>query len=483
MRRKINLLLIVFALGCLAWIFACAPQQTKVSTSGQYDEARRAAKSYHGPIHSAAKQLYDQGLAAYKAGRYAEAADLLGQAADVGVTNFPMRDDARVYQAYSLLKIRQHYEAFKVAEQAVHEYPQRWELRLIMIEFWLWRDRLDDAQRELSLALNVAPDEPEVVRMAVRILHYRGDLLTACEMARHLLILKPDNKTYRSLAAEVYVDYGLLVEREGDREAALTAYFAAASLDPNDPTPSLLIGRVLLAMNLVDASRRYTQAGRAKIKNPDDLRRDVFSLENYSDQVDADEHLRMADFYFGRDQAEMAAQELELALIADFRQLDVWKRLGLLHAQYLGDVLRARQCLHALWVLDAQGEAAAELQAALKLETQPPLPPSPGFIERTEEGLAFSPEQRKVTQSGPATAGLQRVYLTFVVNKAAGEHSIRLRVENPAGQPVVDERFVMEFFGNEIAIVRTGVWTTPGQYRVQWWMDDMERAKKNFVVQ
>lgn len=483
MRRIKCLLSILLALGCLAWVTSCAQQQTNVSTSGQYDEARRAAQRYHGPIHAAAKRLYDQGLAAYQAGQYAEAADLLGQAADVGVTNFPMRDDARVFQAYSLLKIRQHYEAYKVADQAVREYPQRWELRLIIIEFWLWRDRLNDVQRELNKALAVAPNEPEVVRMAVRFLHYRGDLLAAGEMARHLLILKPDNKTYRRLAAEVYADYGLLVEREGDREAALTAYFAAASLAPNDPTPPLLIGRVLLAMNLVESSRRYTQIGRAKIKDPDELRRDVFSLENFTDQIDADEHMRMADFYFGRDQAEMAAQELELALVADFRQADVWRRLGMLHAQYLGDTLRARQCLHALWVLDADQEAAAELQAALKMSIEQPLSPSAGFVVRTEEGLAFSAEQRRVTQTGPAAAGRQRVYLTFVINKAVGEHTIRLRVENPAGLSVVDERFVMEFFGKEIAIVRTGVWTTPGRYRVQWWMNGMERAAMNFIVQ
>lgn len=478
-----ELILLVIIILFSTFIAGCASQKQSVQATSQYDEARRAAQNYSGPVHGVAMRLYEQGMASYQSGRYAEAADLLGQAADVGVTNFPMRPDARIYQAMSLLKLRKYFEAYKIAHKASEQYPERWELRLIMVEYWLWRENAEQAGREMTVALGQAPEQPAVLVVAARVLRYRGDFLGAAEVGRMAVYLEPNKQSYRRLLADIYLDLGMQMEQQGNLEWALSEYFAAASYMPEDPTPPILIGRILLALSMPAAARRYTIAGRDKVETTADLRRDVFFTDLTEGDIDAEEHRRMAEFYFGRDQAEMAAQELELSLAAAPDQADAWHRLGMLHAETLGDRLRARQCLHALWVLDREGDLAAKLEQALKLNAEPPINQSPGFIISAESGAGYDFRSRRVTDAGQPIPLGKRAYLTFVLGGVAGRHDVRVRIDGPDGNALVDERFTVEFFGKDFAIVRTGSWAKPGQYQVHWWLDGVERAGCTFVLQ
>jgi len=462
----------------------CAEQSKKpYELIHQYDEAEQEAKGYGGPIHPVAKKLYEQGLAAYRQQHWAEAADYFGQAADVGVTNFPQRPDAFVYQALALQKNNAQYEAYKVAKAAAQEYPARWELRLILADYYVGREMPEQAQNELSTALRLNPNQPDVLRAQAQLQLRRGNFLSAEELARRTVMLDRDNPRYRRLAADVYLESGMYLENGGDKTGALAAYYAAAGYSSYDPTPFLLTGRVLLGLGYPVAARRYIAWGRQFIKNPAELRREIFITQSLDVETNADEHRRMADFYLSRGQDEAGAQELELALAADPWSPPDWLRLGKLYAAQLASEPQARQCLFALWVLEPESKSTADLAATLKLPNEPDKEPSPGFVVRAEIGSGYEARSFRVLNAATVFPAGNRVFLSLVLGNAYGKKRIRLLVQDPNGKTAVDEETEMEFFGFDFGMVRTGTWNFPGQWTASWLMDDAPRATLTFTLQ
>ncbi len=457
----------------------CKKKSPKITPTvhGQYDDAIRAAKDWQGPINPAAGRLYEQGLEQYRAGNWDQAANLLGQAVDVGVTQFPMRPDAFIYQANALQKARKYLESAKVARQCIMEYPQRWEARVILAEYWLWRENYANAQQQLAAASRVAPHEPEVLAALARVQVFQGVLVAAVETARAARAARPDNEDLTALYAQVCLARGLHLEREGDLDAALTHYFLAASANEDDPTPLLSIGRVLLIRNRPTAARTYTAAGRAKLDEGKEIPFTAFAQPLTHSGDDVYEFLRMGDFYAGREQPEAAAQQYAQAVATEPRNLEGWQKLALLRHTQMQDETGARECLHALWLLTSGPESDAAVQLAKTLGVEPESidESSPGFV--LYAGVGTKPTPTDQVADFPVGS---RLYFNLTLGKPVGKQQIEWDVLGPNGDSVLSESWTQEFFGRDTPLVTTGTWYATGEYQVQWVTDGAVRAKKKF---
>ncbi len=461
---------------------ACTEKRPVATTIDPFEEALRNAREYQGPVHTVAKQLYEQGLERYRAGDWAQAAAMFGQAADAGVVNFPLRPEALIYQAEALRKANRNVESAQAARAAIRDYPNRWEPHLILAEYYLWRDNNESAQQELTAALSLAPNRPEVLKTLARAQMNRGLLLPALESARRAYELNPSDADARELFASTQIAQARLWERERSFDEASTALFLAESLTPESPLPPLLIGRVLLELDLPKASRRYTEAGRNLAGGIEKIPREAFPVEAVGGEDDVSEYLRMADFYVQRRQSEAAASQLEQAVATNPKLPEAWHRLGMIRLRELGDSLGARECLHALWILDPDGPGAKELAAAMSLQDEPPLEPSPGFVLRAQTGAGFSAPKREATGEAASFPVNTRVYFTLALRNAVGRHIVRWRLTDPEGRTAVDQTWNMEFFGRDVALVGVGLWAAPGPYVSVWTMDDATRSQKTIEL-
>jgi tetratricopeptide (TPR) repeat protein len=464
----------------LAGLLGCTEKRPLAPAIDPYEEAIKSAREYQGPIHTVAKQYYEQGLERYRAGDWGQAATLFGQAAEAGVVNFPMRAEAMIYQAEALRKAKRLVESAQAARAAIRDYPDRWEPHVILAEYFVWRDNNEGAQQELDAAMRLAPDRPEVLKSLARVQLNRGLLLPALESARRARELSPNDADAKALLATVQTAQARIWEREGSFDAALTALFFAQTLAPTNPEPPLLIGRLLLEMGLPKAARRHTEAGRLLLADPGQPPREVFAIEAVGVDEDAGEYLRMADFYEKRQQADAAASQLEQALAVNCRLTEAWLRLGLLRARETSDPTGARQCLHALWILAPGSAGAKELETALKLQDEAAQDPSPGFVARAQLGSAYNDRTRTVSGENTVFAAGGRVYFTLVLRNAVGRHVVRWQVTDPNGKSEAEQVWDMEFFGRDLALVASGAWSLPGKYRSVWTMDDAVRSQLTF---
>lgn len=433
---------------------------------------------YSGPVNPAAKRLFEEGMRAYQAEQWGDAAVLFGQAADVGVRNFPLRPEAKIYQCLALLHAKKYNEAYKVAYVAVQDYPSRWELRLVLVEYLLYRQKPDIAAQEVNVALRMAPNQPEVLRAAARTARAGGDLLLAEEYARHAVAIKPDNPSHRALLGLIYTERGRALLAQNDLEASLTTLFGAATYAPESPDPPVLIGKLMLALGRTASARSYALAGRQLVDDPAKISRMAFFVQPLGRRVEPQVHLQLAERHLQQNEPEFAAQEYELAVASGAHDAETWHKLGLLSVR-LENNERARQCLYALWLLEGNSQLAGQLEQAIGAP-EPGSPPSPGFVERAEIGTAYDAAARRITDAGREIPLNTRVYLTMVFANAVGRHRVRLRVEDPSGMAAIDETMEMEFYGREFSLVRTGTWVVPGVWKATWWMDGAQRSTGTF---
>lgn len=482
--RKPNLAIWFYAaIGLLlvGSLVACAEKSQKLTAVSQYKEALQAAKDYQGPVSPAARKLYEEGVEYYRAGHWAEAANLLSQARQVDVAHFPMRPEAMIYEAISLRKINQNREAAMIARQIIQEYPDRWEGHLILAQYWIWREEYDNAEKELVSASRLAPQQPDVMQSLAIVRLGQGMMMPALEAARGAYRLKPNDEDNRKLLTSVYLAYARNLERENDLSGAVTELFKAGSLVPQDPRPPLVLSRLLLRLNLPQAARRYALEGRKLLADPKQVPVEVFALEATGEgEGDEFEYRRMADFYLVRNMPDVAAVQLEQALAVNPRQADVWLTLGMLRAKDLQEPVEALDCLHAMWILDPDNPGIAGLTAALSVTDEAVVEPSPGFVARAQVGTGYNPNTHNATGNGGDQTVGTRMYCSFVLDKAAGRHQIRWQVAGPDGETVADESWSMEFFGREFGFSETVVWYQPGEYRVIWSMDDAVRSQATF---
>lgn len=480
-RRKLRVcfaLVMIFSLVLPA--AACAPKQQAIVRVDQYDEAIQAARSWRGPVHPVAARAYNQGLEHYRAQRWSQAANLLAQAVEVGVANFPMRSDAMIYQADALQKAGKNLDAAAVARQCIAEYPGRWEARVILAEYWIWRENYANAQEQLAAAARIAPREPRILHALARVQLRQGMLIDAVETARAARAAQPDDSKAGELVAGIYLAHARHLESMADIDGALQHLFQAAAESPADGRPQIVIGRLLLVRGFPQAARQFTAAGRAKLPADAPLAAELFPSEEGEAGGDIYEFLRMGDFYLGRDQLDAAARHYRQGLAAEPNHPDVWFKLGMAQHQ-AGETLAARECLHALWLLDPDSEPTAELEKALELPPDPSQSDSPGFVVDSRVSgrreIGASPPD-----ANPSFAPGARVYCAVTLGKPAGMQRVRWEVKGPTGNIVAAQEWPMTFFGRTAPLVLTGAWFTPGKYEVVWSTDGAVRAKDTFEI-
>jgi tetratricopeptide (TPR) repeat protein len=463
-----------------ALLAGCQKKGVQPAATAQYQEAIQAAKQWRGPVHPVAGKAYEQGLEAYRAADWDRAADLLGQSVQVGVTNFPMRPDAMIYQADALQKGGHFLDSATVARQAAEQYPRRWEPRVILAEYWLWRENYANAQQQLAAAARVAPRQPEVLGSLARVQWRQGSFIAAVETARAAVMAKPGDTDFIALLGDTLIAVAKFLEHEGDYDAALTNLFIARSVLPADPRPPLIISRILLIRNNRAATRRYIDEGLGHLPEGEPIPLGIFTFRTTESGGDTYEYLRMGEFYLGREQPENAAQQFEQALALDPTNAEAWSKLGLVQLVGMGDPLAARECLHALWLLDPSGEQAAALEAKLSFADQSPTVASPGFVK-----LATVAEERLVkgapTEPIELPAGA-RLFFNLTLSKAVGAFPVTWEVIGPNGQTAARQEWTMEFFGDDQTIVTTGAWNTPGSYEITWSTAGAVRAKLSFFL-
>ena len=459
---------------------ACTTAQPSPQVAHQYDQAREAARTDAGPVNVAAQRLYEAGQRSYQAGAWAEAADLFAQAADVGVIHFPQRADALIFECLSLMHGKKYQDAYKVATQAVQDYPERWELRVILVEYLLYRERPDLARDQLQTALRLAPYQPGVLRAAAKMALTDNDLAAAEQYARQAFSQAPEDPSYRKLLADVDLQRAkaLLEHEDYDPDEVLGLLFGAATHDPKNPEPPFLLGRVAIALGEVEPARRWAARGRALLSEQTQAPHEALVVAYGVARGTPGSHRHNAEEYLRQGKPALAAQELEQELLLVPENTGVWRQLGLL-ALDLDDEQRATECLYSLWVLEGNGNEAVELEQALQL-TLSEAPASPGFVERAEIGAGWNADANQVTGAAAEFPANQRVYLTLVLANAVGRRQVRLVLTDPRGHRVIDETLEMEFFGVEFALVRSGAWSAPGDWKVEWTMDGAPRANTGF---
>jgi len=481
--RVLTVLLVALAvvIGC-AGLVGCKKKGPELNPTGpgQYQEAIQAARQWQGPVHPVAGRLYEQGLEQYRAKNFESAASLLDQAVEIGVTKFPMRADAMIYQANALQKIGKYLESAKVARECAAEYPARWESRVILAEYWIWRENYDNAQKQLAAAARVGPREPEVLAGLARVQLYRGAHAGAVETARSARLLRPEDEDLAELYFSVLLSHGNALEQEGDRQGALTQYFLAASLPQvGAELPHLRIARLLFVDGHDAAAERYRQLAVAQRDGEGASLADVFALPPANDGSDVFEYLRMGDFYAARERPDDAAQQFLQAVLVDSQNAEAWFKLGLARATQLDDPPGARQCLYALSLLPEAEEAQRkQLAEAIGEAPEKALEPSPGYVMTASVGDSSSATGESSTEFPAGT----RLYFNLILGHPAGVQQMKWTVTGPGGEDFVVESWRQEFFGENTVILMSGTWFTPGEYSVRWESDGAVRAEKTFVL-
>lgn len=474
----------VFFIICLcAALSACHRQATPtVMSAAQYQDAKISANASQGPINPGAKNLYDQAMELYRVGNFGQAADMLGQAAQLGSGTPLLRSNALVYQADALRNADRCTEVFPVGRQVIAEFPERWEAYLIVADCYLQRDEYEKARQVMLDCLKVAPETPEAANGLAGVERHLGDYPAAVEHSRLAYRLSGKDE-HRLLLAENYLELGRQREKDNDRDCALTAYFIARELNQNDPLPEILIGRILLNLDFLGAARKTVEAGRAKLRDAAAVPKEAFMLNSTAPaNGNMEEFVHMAEFYSGREQFLEAAQQLEYALNTDPRRPELWLKLGCLRAEKLRDPLGGKECLHALWVLDGQGERVDQLTMALALTAAEPPETSPGFTLHAEVGTEYNQAERTINPaSGPMPCG-RRIYFALRLGKAGGEHRLQWQVRGPDGKPLEDLQWSMTFFGGDFSLLESGMWYNPGMYEVTWLMDGAVRSRQTFEL-
>ncbi len=480
MFRQQFFLILLCMLLAVGGALSCASAPPVPPPTQQFEQARQAARNDPGPVNAAARRLFEEGVRSYQAGAWAEAADLFGQAADVGIIHFPQRPDARVYQCLSLMHLQRFQDAYKIASEATQEYPDRWELRLVLVEYLLYRERPDMAREQLNAAYHLAPFQPEVLRAQVKTALAENDLVAAEEFARLTFSQQPDNPLYRQLLADICLQRAkaLMQQESADVDQTLGLLFEAATHDPKNPDPPFLLGRLAISLNEIEAARRFAARGRTLLSDQTKPPREALFVDDESSGGAPGVHHRKAEEYLREGQPAFAAEELERELSVSPENTVIWAKLGALAAE-LDDEQRALECLYALWVLQGNSDYAVELEQTLQLSFAE-RPASPGFVVRSEVGTAWDTENNKMTSRGNEFAANQRVYFSLVLGNAVGRHQICLVVTDPTGHRAIDETVDVEFFGVEFALLRSGSWFTVGEWKVEWTMDGAPRANTSF---
>jgi len=475
--------LLLFLLGSFIGPLGCRRQtQPTVLSDAQYQDAKKAANGLEGPISPGAKKLYEQAMDLYRTGEFDQAANLLGQAAQLGRGAPTLRSNALVYQADALRNADRCPDAIPAARQAIAEFPERWEAYLVLADCYLHHDEDEKARRVLVDCLKVAPELPEAAIGLAKVERRLGDMLGALEHTR-LAYRLSGKEEHRRLLSESYLALGRQKEKDNDHAGAATAYSVARELNPADPLPAILLGRIVLHWDHLGEARKLVAAGREVLQVPARIPDEAFlPTQAVPANCDIDEFVHMAEFYQARDQYLEAAQQLEYALSFEPRRPELWWQLGMLRAEHLSDPLGGKECLHALWLLDGESERIQRLAMALNLTAAEPPEANPGFTIQAGVGMEYDPAAQTVKQAEGALPCGRRIYFCLRLGKAGGEHRVQWQIRGPDGKLLEDLEWSMTFFGRDFSLLESGLWYNPGMYEVIWLMDGAVRSRQSFEL-
>lgn len=164
--------------------------------------------------------VYEQGLAAKQAGRHAEAAMLLQQAAAAQ----PGNAEAWFHYGTVLGWLNRHAEALAALRRGLALAPHDFDLRLAEARVLAWTADYPAAEDRLAQLQREFPDNPEVMVLRGRVAVWRGDAQRARQL--YAAVLQADPQQVDALTG-----LGDLAAAEGDVQAARPLYERAIALD------------------------------------------------------------------------------------------------------------------------------------------------------------------------------------------------------------------------------------------------------------
>jgi tetratricopeptide (TPR) repeat protein len=126
------------------------------------------------------------------------------------------------------LALARHDEAFAALDEAVALLPDDPRPRDLRVTIYRDTGRLDDAIAELRCLADIVPDDPTVHERLAHLLHAAGKP----EEAERALVEAFARRTRPS--GGLYALQGRILEQRGKAEAALTAFRAAAEIEPHN---------------------------------------------------------------------------------------------------------------------------------------------------------------------------------------------------------------------------------------------------------
>lgn len=285
-------------------------------------QKRAAAKRDRqmGDGRNAAELLHQQGLAAYRAGRHAEAADLIGRAIEAGGGNADYHCNLGVV----LRAAGRPDAALGQFERAIALNPRHGLALGNRGNLLVQVGRLPEAAASYRAALAVAPQNPGIENNLGNVLRQLGEPDAAIGAYQRAIALAPDyvealgnlgsmlvaagqldaaiGHLQRALAlrpgdAPAHANLGSALSRQHEYRRAEEHYRAAVAASPNLAAAHAGLGDVLTHQGrLPEATRSYKQALRLAPSDPAALSALLF-LRNYASDTSAAEMATIARAY------------------------------------------------------------------------------------------------------------------------------------------------------------------------------------------
>ncbi|MBZ0270516.1 tetratricopeptide repeat protein [bacterium] len=339
--------------------------------------------------------------------------------------------------------------------------------------------RVVDAQNAYARAITLNPAFGEA-HLGVAQLYLGNErpdaAIDTLRAARHLL---PVDAKIRSALAGACVTQARVFLAGGRLDLAEQYFAMAVAEDNTEARAHIGLARVQFERGAVDAAWAHLASAREAspvIKaEPADL------FEGAVPAVDPAEAIRAASLATtARDRGDDAgaAREYERALRVDPDNRDLWRQLGELSIERLGDRVRGARAVQALWLLGDQPGATA-LSEKLRAD----LPDAQGTpsVVSTDAGRGLAgPEQAGVTSAFETGS---RVWRRAKFAGVAGRHTFEGRLVDPAGSTVRRTYFTLD---SPVAVREVLVFDTlhrAGAWRQEWTVDGQLLAPHDFQLQ
>lgn len=304
------------------------------------------------------------GMAWAQQRNWPEAIAALKEARALAPTSSEIRTTlAQVYLAQGSIGL-----AIKEAEAAIEDHPQDLSALILLADAHLFEGDLKRAQRCLSEALALVPDEPSVhyrLGMVARAMHREAEVIDHFEQA-----LKK-----RPALVEPLEQIVAVMASQGKVAQARERVARHVATHPQDPRLHNLLGRVLMQ------SRQFREAEATFRKA---LALDETLLETYA---------QLGTLYAQQGRVEEAIKQFETIVAKNPQQLSALMILGLLHEQQ-EDYHRAVTTYETALKVNAQFAPAANNLAWLLIE----------HLGDQERALSYAETARRTLPNDPYVA-------------------------------------------------------------------------------